>query len=262
MLLRSQTVVLLVLAAGLSRPAAPTRVTDPTRCAAEADSILGFGPSAVAGPAWDDPGAQETLRRLSDAFAAKPRGDQAKCVLASVEQTALQAVAAHPEIVEDRYALAVVLGLRADHEGGTSKVRAASRMYDQLRRILALTPDHVGAHHLLGRLQAGVMRMNRVTRWIATNILGGGVLRGASWDEAERNLAFAIRGAPSIPDYHYELARLYEDTGRVQLALQEAQLVLAMDPSKAIEAVVPAKAAALVARMQRATTSSGKHAPP
>ena len=161
------------------------------------------------------------------------------------------AVEAHPDAVEDRYALAVVLGLRADHEGGASKVKAASRMYDQLERILALSPDHVGAHHLLGRLQAGVMRMDRVTRWIATRLLGGGRLRGASWDEAERNLTFAVRAAPSIPDYHFELAHLYEDTGRLDLALQEARLVLAMDPSTAIEASVPAKAEALVARLRR-----------
>ena len=216
---------------------------------------MGFGPSDTAGPSWRDPGAQGTLRRLSEAFATKPRGDEAKCVLASVEQTAVRAVAAHPDAVEDRYALAVVLGLLADHEGGASKVKAASRMYDQLLRILALAPDHIGAHHLLGRLQAGVMRMDRVTRWIATGLLGGGALRGASWDEAERNLTFAVRGAPFIPDYHFELAHLYEDTGRADLALHEAQLVLAMDPSTAIDGSVPAKAAALVARLQRGRES-------
>jgi tetratricopeptide (TPR) repeat protein len=150
----------------------------------------------------------------------------------------------------------VVLGLRADHEGGASKVKAASRMYDQLRAILVIAPDHIGAHHLLGRLQAGVMRMDRVTRWIATNVLGGGVLRGASWDDAERNLTFAVRHAPSIPDYHFELAHLYEDTGRPDLARREAELVLAMDPSTVIDASVPAKAAALVARLRRKAARS------
>jgi tetratricopeptide (TPR) repeat protein len=254
--LRRSLLFPLALAVPISRPVAVWAATDPDRCAVDAKSVIDFGPGDTAGPSWNDPGAQGTLRRLSDAFAAKPRGEESKCVLVSVEQTAVRAVAAHPRDVEDRYALAVVLGLLADHEGGASKVRAASRMYDQLRQILTLAPDHVGAHHLLGRLQAGVMRMDRVTRWIATNLLGGAALRGASWDEAERNLTFAVQRAPHIPDYHFELAHLYADTGRVDLALREAQLVLAMDPSTAIEASVPEKAAALVARLTRVDAGS------
>jgi tetratricopeptide (TPR) repeat protein len=192
------------------------------------------------------------VRRLTDAVSPSAGTYTPECLLSAAEAAAKEAVAEDPTGVDRHYALAVILGLRADREGGRSKVLAASAMYDQLRAILSMDPEHVGAHHLMGRLQAGVMRMDRVTRWIATHLLGGGILKEASWAAAEHNLAFAVAAAPEVPDYRYELARLYEDTGRAGLALKEAERVLATDPSAALEPTVHAKAAALVTRLQAA----------
>jgi hypothetical protein len=57
------------------------------------------------------------------------------------------------------------------------------------------------------------MRLDRVTRFLATRLLGGGELRHASWDEARRLLESAERSEPCVPDHHFELARLYLERG-------------------------------------------------
>lgn len=81
---------------------------------------------------------------------------------------------------------------------------------------------------MLGRLHAGVRRMNGVVRFIATRLLGGEALGDASWEEAERHLDFAERHAPEVPDHHLQLARLYHDTDRPALAQAEVEHVLAL----------------------------------
>jgi len=245
-LVTSVLVPLVVSGGGRASPAASYD------CRAVADSILGFSGVDGTSARWSGPESRNSVRRLTYAASGGTHEYAPECLLSAADTVAREAVGEDPGSVERRYALAVVLGLEAEREGGRAKVRAASALYDQLQAILAMDPEHVGAHHLMGRLQAGVMRMDRVTRWLATHLLGGGILKRASWSAAEQNLAYAAEEAPSVPDYGYELAHLYEDTGRPGMALEEAQRVLVMDPSAALEPTVHAKAAALVMRLEAA----------
>jgi len=91
--------------------------------------------------------------------------------------------------------------------------------------------------------------MNRVTLFLATRVLGGDALKGASWEEAERLLQFAALARSEVPDYHYELGRLYEDTDRPARAREEAAHVLALEPQDAGEDLVRQNAQALMERM-------------
>jgi len=193
-------------------------------------------------PAWAAPGVPAAVWRLVDAASVEGDGDRRKCLLDLAEAEARRAVEEVPDDVGRRFAVAVVLGLRADREGGRTKVRAASGLHDELRGILELDPEHAPARHLLGRLHAGVMRMDRVMRWIATHLLGGGALAEASWEEAERNLSFAEERAPEVLDHHYELARLYQATRREDLAVGELLHVLQRPARSAMEEAVAAKA--------------------
>jgi tetratricopeptide (TPR) repeat protein len=161
--------------------------------------------------------------------------DRMKEVLKEAEGFARAAVVGHEESVGRRFALAAVLGMRADREGGRTKVRAASALYEELDVVLAIDPEHAQANYMMGRLHAGVRRMNGVTRWIATNLLGGDVLKSASWEEAERYLVFAAARAPEVPDHHLQLARVYKDTGRPELAIPPLEYVLSMDLDSPME---------------------------
>jgi hypothetical protein len=171
--------------------------------------------------------------------------------LAAAEERARAALVDAPADVERRFDLAIVLGLRADRSGGITKVRAASALHRELEGVLAAAPEHARARHLLGRLHAGVMRMDRVTRWIATNLLGGGTLKAASWAEAERHLAFAELNAPEVLDHHYELAHLYEDTDRPERALEEARHVMVREPGSAMERLVRERTQQLIEKLSR-----------
>ena len=214
-----------------------------TSCGTRLDS------ANAARPAWVGEGVPDVVWRLADVASSTEDGDERRCLLLAAEDEARGALAATPDAVGLRFALAVVLGLRADREGGRTKVRAASQLHDELRGILALEPEHARARHLLGRLHAGVVRMDRVTRWIATNLLGGGSLKAATWAEAERHLVFAEARAPEVLDHHFELARLYEDTNRPGQALEEAKHVLALAPRSDMEQSVTDRTEELIDRL-------------
>ena len=91
---------------------------------------------------------------------------------------------------------------------------------------------------MLGRLQAGVRRMGRVSRWFAKNVMGGGTLTSATWEAAEENLAFAEEHAPQVADHHLQLALLYRDTGRPELAAEEVGHALEIEPRNTLEQAV------------------------
>jgi tetratricopeptide (TPR) repeat protein len=141
---------------------------------------------------------------------------------------------ARPQDVELLFLLAVVMGARSEVSGGRTQLEWAERMSEVAGRILDLEEDHAGAMHLLGRIHAAVMRMGTLKRWLARTLFGGAVLKEASWQDARRYLEAAAEASPCNPDYRYELAALYRDTGRPDLAAREAQRALevsAVDPA-------------------------------
>lgn len=195
----------------------------------------------TARPAWvSDDIPEEVWQRVEAAVTAADEERQE--LLVEAEHHARTRLAEHPESVDRRFTLAVVLGMRADREGGRTKIRAASALHDELSAILEERPDHARARYLLGRLHAGVRRMNGVTRWLATNLLGGATLKQATWAGAEEHLTFAERAAPEVPDHHLQLARLYEDTGRPDRARQELEHVLELEPRSPMEQEAHAEA--------------------
>jgi hypothetical protein len=195
-------------------------------------------------PSWAA-GLPDTVWVLVEASTAAEDDHRSRELLAEAEALARAGAESRPEDVPSRFALAVVLGLKADRNGGRTRVLAAAELREELDAVLELAPDHARAHHMLGRLHAGVRRMNRVVRWIATRLLGGGALDGASWEEAERHLAFAEERAPEVLDHHLQLAKLYRDTGRPGLALEEVEHALALPARSPMEIAVRDEAVGL-----------------
>lgn len=193
-------------------------------------------------PDWAAESVPDTVVALVERANDTVDDDQRKDLLAEAELHARAAVSGHEDDIGRHYALAVVLGLRADSEGGQSKVRAAADLSTELDAVLAADSSHAGARHMLGRLHAGVRRMNRVTRWIATNLLGGNELKRATWQAAEENLAYAEEHAPGVADHHLQLALLYRDTGRPELALEELAHVREFQAGNVLEAAVQTEA--------------------
>ena len=189
-------------------------------------------------PTWVVDGVPDSVWMLVEASWTTDDKDRRKELLKQAETHARAASEGHSDDVGRRFALAVVLASRADIEGGRTKVHTAAEFHRELEAILALDPQHALARHLLGRLYAGVRRTNRITRWIATNLLGGGELKKATWQAAEEHLGFAEQQAPEVSGHHLQLAALYADTDRVELALQELEHVFQRPVVSPIERAV------------------------
>jgi hypothetical protein len=116
---------------------------------------------------------------------------------------------------DTHYWLAATLGLVADNAPGRAKIVAAREAWKQAERTLAIDPMNAGAHHIIGRLHAGVERLPWVQKLIARALGLGAVLRTASWKSAEDELRLAARLDPESLVDQVELAKLLRDRGRV-----------------------------------------------
>lgn len=261
---RSSVPALAVVAASLVSPAfgstsslaaqdVAVREVTPTHTAVVPHLEANMGSHRPSGrpekPAWVVGDVPDTVWILVEASVARDDDGEANAILREAERLARQAVEGSESNVGRRFALAAVLGMRTDIEGGRTKVGVASDLYDELGVVLELDPEHTRARYMMGRLHAGVRRMGGVTRWLATNLLGGNTLKEASWEEAERHLAFAEEHAPEVPDHHLQLARLYVDIGRPDLARREARHVLDMKASSPLERAARAEAEQLAAEL-------------
>lgn len=159
--------------------------------------------------------------------------DVAKQRLVALQDSLTVLAAERPEDVELQFFLAAVLGARSELEGGRTKMRVVQTLLDQLDDVLALDPHHPGSLHMLGRLNASVMRMDWVTRFLATRILGRAKLGAASWDEAERLLEAAASSEPCVGDHYFHLARVYADRGKRALARERLIEMLDLGPAGA-----------------------------
>lgn len=131
------------------------------------------------------------------------------------------------------YLLSVALGQRLELSGTREKIRLGGLVRQEAEAALALDPNHVGAHHVLGRLNAAAMRLGKIERFIARRLLGAKSLDGASWEKAEYHFRRAAELLPSDALNWLELGALYVDTGRKGEALEvlkRAAQVEPMDP--------------------------------
>lgn len=133
--------------------------------------------------------------------------------LRTAEAAARRAIELDPGSAEARYWLAAVLGLVADQSGGLSKISTARAAHEQVVAALALDPAHGGAHHILGRMHSGVLRLGRLNRLIARGLGLGALLGQASWQSAEEHLRIALATDPDPFVHTTELAKLLARRG-------------------------------------------------
>jgi Flp pilus assembly protein TadD len=134
--------------------------------------------------------------------------------------TASALVREDPHDAEAHYLYSVALGQRLELAGTREKIRLGALTRAAAENALEIDPDHAGAHHVLGRLHAGTMRLSSFVRFVARRILGAEALAGASWEKAEHHFTRARDLEPWNPRHSMELGVLYADTGRPGLALE------------------------------------------
>lgn len=236
----------------LVREAAPPQDRPARACAARRVEVAGAA-LALALVAGALPAAAASLQALGgDVKTMVVRG-----LLAADEGTAersfreavvlaREGVVGAPADPEAHYLLAVALGYHLEHQGLRRRFVMAAEVRREAERALELDPMHPGAHHVLGRLHAGAMRLNRVARVVLREVLGASVLDGASWKQAEAHFRQAWRSEPGSPRHAMELGALYLDTGRPQEARAMLTEAARLRPREATDSLAAVRARALL----------------
>lgn len=210
----------------------------PILTAAFAFLVLLAAPSASDAQAGD-----EASRDLSNAgfLLAQGRGhdneDVRLILYERVEASARAALEFDPEDHEARWWLIAALGLKVDEVGAREKVRAAREVHAEAERLLEVDDRHPGAHHAMGRLNAGIMRLNRVVRFVAVRIVGEDTLQDASWEAAETHLRIAIEEEPNVLVHRLELARAFETQRRTEEMIELLRHIIEADDSDPMDPV-------------------------
>lgn len=167
------------------------------------------------------------------------------------EEHARGALELDPRDLEARYYLAAAVGLRAEHAGLKDQIRLGREAYDEARAVLAVDPDHAGAHHIIGRLNAEIMRMGGMARFVVGRLLGSDLVRQASWEAAEAHLRAAVEAEPDRALHRVALARVYRDTHRPELAREQLDLVFGRVDADPLRPLAEDEARVLLASIDR-----------
>ena len=141
------------------------------------------------------------------------------------EQLARLAVKADPNSANAHFALAKALGRVALSKGKRDKVKYAGVVHDEVQTALRLDSLNAGALHVLGMWNAEIMRLSGFERWAARNLLGGGVLGQASWDNAQRYLERAVSIEPERITHRLDLAAVYKDRDESAKAREQYEVI-------------------------------------
>lgn len=208
---------------------------------APAPALAPVAPLTPSGPAGELERLEWLLARNADlprlcqaaelsitlALIAEDQGDRDRRAawLRRAEAYAREAMALRSGALEPRYLVGAAMGLRVVHESTREKLRMAAEIRAHADTVLLADPAHAGALHLLGQLNAAGMRLGGVARFLARTLMGGDVLRDASWARAEAAFRGALNREPDNPAHAYELAMLLIDTGRPDEAREHLQAI-------------------------------------
>jgi tetratricopeptide (TPR) repeat protein len=192
-----------------------------------------------------------TLGLMGDPYPLKAKSAERDSLYARAERHARRAAIANPDGADGHFALAASLGRAALMMGPEEKVRRGIIIRNEALRALAINPRHDGAHHILGRWNAEIMRLPGVTRFFAKHFLGARVFDQASWSKATSYMERAVELAPGRIYHHLALADIYFDTSRLRDAEAQLRVVDSLPVREALDTNYRQQAASLRKRLAR-----------
>ncbi len=166
---------------------------------------------------------------------------------ARAETYARRAVAAKLLGADGHFALAIAIGRASLTRGPRERVARAAEIRVEALKALELDPRHDGAHHVLGRWHAEIMRLSGITRFVARHVLGAEVFAEASWEAALQHLERAVALNPGNIYHRLDLAEAYLDRRRPAEARGQLEALLALPAVDAMDPTYQRRAADLLA---------------
>ena len=167
-----------------------------------------------------------TAMALIDAWEYSSDTDGRTAAFRRAAALARGAVEVRPAGVEGHFELSRALGREALSVSARERTSYALDIREEAMTVLRLDSLHAGAHHVLGRWHAEVMRLNRFTRMIAKTFMGGKVFGEASWREAVRLLERATTLEPNRAVHLLVLGQVYRDAGNTTKAREALQAAI------------------------------------
>jgi tetratricopeptide (TPR) repeat protein len=192
-----------------------------------------------------------TLGLMGDPFPIGVKSPLRDSLYTRAERQARRAVAINPAGADGHFALAASLGRAALMVGPEEKVRRAILIRNEALRALAINPRHDGAHHIMGRWNAEIMRLPAIGRFFARHFLGAPVLKEASWAQAISYMQKAVHLAPGRIYHRLALADIYLDTKQFREAEAQLRVVDSLPVREALDANYREQAASLRRRLVR-----------
>jgi hypothetical protein len=190
-----------------------------------------------------------TLLTIAEQIPAKnPERDS---LYAQAERYGRRAVVSDPAGADGHFALAASVAQASITMGQRERIRRAAVIRREALRTLALNPKHDGAHHILGRWNAEIMRISGLGRFFAKKFLGAGVFNQASWARAVYQMEKAVELDPGRIYHHLELAEIYADRKRRRDADAQLRLVDSLPVREVLDSAYKREAAVLRRRIAK-----------
>ncbi len=170
------------------------------------------------------------LARVESEMGEDARGDaQRELVLASVEH-AREAVRVAPDSAQGHLWVAATLGRQALKEGPKTRLALAREIKSEVDRALALDPGIARAYHVRALWNRKIASLSFVERAAANTVLGG-VPKGASMENAVRDLEKAVELEPQYVNHRLELGRTLLEMKRWDEARRELETAHRLPPT-------------------------------
>ncbi len=195
---------------------------------------------------WRGSGALIDLGKQTPDSVKSPERDS---LYALAEEYARRAVAADSTGADGHFMLANAVGRASLTKSKKERVRRAAEIRHEALRALEIAPDHDGAHHVLGRWNAEIMRLSGLTRFFAKSFLGAGIFNQASWKNAIDHMEKAVALAPDNVYHRLDLAEIYVDRDRYSDARAQLELVQSLPVVDVMDPIYKESGAELMKRI-------------
>jgi tetratricopeptide (TPR) repeat protein len=194
---------------------------------------LGAARAAYAAALAADPAgftAMCRLARVESEMAEDLNGEPQRQMIAAAVEHARTAVKTAPDSASGHVWLAVALGRQALEEGPKTQLALSREIKSEVDRGIALDPGIGRAYHVRALWNRKLASLNFFERGVAKAVLGG-VPKGASMDNAVRDLRKAIELEPNYVNHHLELGRTYLQLKHDDEARAEFERAIALPPT-------------------------------
>jgi tetratricopeptide (TPR) repeat protein len=148
------------------------------------------------------------LARVESELGEDRKGEEQRQLIGAAVEHARAAVGMAPDSAQGHVWLAVALGRQALKEGPKTRLALSREIKSEVDRAIALDPGIGRAYHVRALWNRKLASLNLIERGVANSVLGG-VPKGASMENAVRDLRRAVELEPDYIHHRLELGRTY-----------------------------------------------------